>query len=197
MSLLISLFVGSFLFCGGLEARIEDTVTLSAENKNFSGSEINWSKVKSVFKENGYEINEVQATSRDNRGRKFHETIIILSRPKAPCSEAANEISEMKAQLQKAIEDQKSAHKISALFNHLLKDLEQQNTNGNMCKMSVKLSFKKALGNRVRAKRFWGGGSDSGSSSSSSSSSSGSSSSSKEICLDLSITETKSESQSG
>ena len=84
------------------------------------------------------------------------------------------------------------AHKISTLFNHLLKDLEQQNTNGKMCKMSVKLLFKKALGNRVRAKRWWGGGSDSESSSSSSSSSSST------TCIGVSITtETKSESQSG
>ncbi|XP_068670196.1 uncharacterized protein [Montipora foliosa] len=191
MSLLISLFVGSFLFCGGLEARVEDTVTLSAENKNFSASEINRSKIKSVFKENGYEINEVQATSRDRRGKKFHDTAIIISGPKAPCSEAANEISAMKAQLHKAIENQKSAHKISALFNHLLKDLEQQNTNGKMCKMSVKILFTKALRNRVRAKRWWGGGSDSESSSSSSSTTT-------TTCIGVSITtETKSQSQSG
>ena len=105
-----------FYFLRFSEARIEDTVTLSAENKNFSASEINRSKIKSVFKENGYEINEVQATSRDSRGRKFHDTAIILSRPKAPCSEAANEISEMKAQLQMAIEDQKSG--MNCVYKH-------------------------------------------------------------------------------
>ena len=83
---------------------------MSAKNSNFSVSEINRSKLKSVFEKNGYKIKEIQEKSRVNGGKEFNDKVIILSKLKAPCSETPKEISAMKAQLLKAIKVQESGN---------------------------------------------------------------------------------------
>ena len=105
-----SSLISLFYFLRFSEARIGDTVTVSAKNANFSASKINRSKLKTVFEKNGYKIKVIHETSRDNRGKEFKDTVMILSKPKAPCSEAPKEISAMKSQLLNAIKDQESGN---------------------------------------------------------------------------------------
>ena len=79
------------------EASVQDSVTVRADSKKLSISQVKAALNKAHLEKHGYRKKVTQETSRDSRGRlSFSKIISFISKYKVPCSEASQVVKKIK-----------------------------------------------------------------------------------------------------
>ncbi|XP_068752284.1 uncharacterized protein [Montipora capricornis] len=128
MSPLLSLFVGVVLFSSTAIARVEDLISISADDTDFSPSE---AKMKSMLaaadlESHGFEKEEITSKRKDKNGGEVFSKALFYFKI-VPCSQASNTTQELKNLLPEAV--------TSSIVTKLNSDLKAQNTQKTQCRI--------------------------------------------------------------
>ncbi|XP_068688941.1 uncharacterized protein [Montipora foliosa] len=128
MSPLLSLFVGVVLFSSTAIARVEDLISISADDTDFSSSE---AKMKSMLaaadlESHGFEKEEITSKRKDKNGGEVFSKALFYFKI-VPCSQASNTTQELKNLLPEAV--------TSSIVTKLNSDLKAQNTQKTQCRI--------------------------------------------------------------
>ncbi|XP_067050806.1 uncharacterized protein [Acropora muricata] len=128
MSRLLSLLLGVFVFSSTAIARVEDFVSISVDETDFSPSTV---KMKAMLaaadlESHGFEKEEI---TRKRNGKNGDEVVskALFYFKVVPCSQASQTIQELKNLLPEAM--------TSSILAKLMSDLKAQNTQGKQCRI--------------------------------------------------------------
>ncbi|XP_068752278.1 uncharacterized protein [Montipora capricornis] len=153
MSPLLSLFVGVVLFSSTAIARVEDLISISADDTDFSPSE---AKMKSMLaaadlENHGFEKEEITSKRKDKNGGEVFSKALFYFKI-VPCSQASNTTQELKNLLPEAV--------TSSIVTKLISDLKAQNTQNKQCRIGftsdkeTNLEIRRPKRHGPRVKRF-------------------------------------------
>ncbi|XP_067050653.1 uncharacterized protein [Acropora muricata] len=152
MSLLLSLLVGVFVFSSTAIARVEDFVSISVDETDFSPSTVKMKAMLAAADLESHEFEKEEITRKRN-GKNGDEVVskALFYFKVVPCSQASQTIQELKNLLPEALP--------SSILAKLMSDLKAQNTQGKQCRIGFtsdkENNRSKRHDPRARVKRGW------------------------------------------